>query len=369
MLHAPRIAIRVDASYTIGTGHVMRTLTLAQALRQRGATLEFVCREHPGNLIDMIKQQGYLCHSLPLPAVASDAGNGTAHTAWLGAHWQEDAAATKQALSHAHYDWLIVDHYAIERHWEQHLRATGARLFAIDDLADRHHDVDALLDQTLHRTLDAYQPLLPAQTTIFTGSHYALVRPEFGSLRSSTLQRRATQPNPTGRLLIFFGGADQQNLTGTALRALCSVNPFQHIDVVLGGTAPHADDVATLCRTLGATLHIQSSRMAELMSNADLALGAPGSASWERCTLGLPTLLIICADNQRQIAHALASAGAAFVIGETPMEAEYLRNALHTFLPQTAASYYHMTENCRNICDGLGATRITQYLLGEHHAT
>ncbi len=341
----------------------MRTLTLADALRERGADVEFICREHSGNLIEVVKKHGYPCHQLPLQSSTPNAENGTAHAAWLGASWQEDAAATQQALSHKTYDWLIVDHYALDSQWERAMRPYTDKILVIDDLADRHHDADLLLDQTLGRTPEAYQKLVPRTTQCLTGTTYALVRPEFSAIRDNARLHRAHQ-FPPKNLLIFFGGIDQHNLTGTALRALLIENPFTHIDVVLGGTAQHVADVTALCKTLHATLHIQCSNMHELMGNANLALGAPGSTSWERCTLGLPTLLVISAENQRSVAHALANTGAASLIGEADqITPPIIQSALRVFLNKNSAEYHQIIENCRKVCDGLGVHRITKYLL------
>lgn len=362
MPHHPNIAIRVDASLTMGTGHAMRMLTLADALRQRGANIEFVCRTHPGNLIEAIIEQGYHCHQLPLHTATLNAGNGTPHAAWLGASWQEDATATQQALSHKTYDWLIVDHYALDSQWERAMRPYTDKILVIDDLADRHHDADLLLDQTLGRTPEAYQKLVPRTTQCLTGTTYALVRPEFSAIRDNARLHRAHR-FPPKNLLIFFGGTDAENLTGNLL-AHFEQHPFAQIDVVLGQHAPHRDAVAAQCRTINGTLHIQCKNMAQLMSRADLAFGAPGTASWERCTVGLPTMLILGAANQQANAHALATAGVAIVLGDKTNDMSLmLSQALHTIASLDQTTYRQWVERCFAVCDGQGAQKIASYLV------
>lgn len=314
-----KISFRADASLQMGTGHVMRCLTLADTLAAAGADCRFICRDHPGNLAAFIRQHGYPVHLLALSAIPEQV-NPTAHAAWLGAGMAQDAEDTAALLSQLQPDWLVVDHYALDARWETLQRRHVARLMVIDDLADRQHDCDLLLDQNLGRLESDYDTLVPAHCTRLTGARHALLRPEFAALRAYSLQRR--QAGTLRSLLVTMGGVDKDNATGRILQALaCRSLPHDcRITVVMGATAPWRQEVTTLAATLPwpVDVRVNVSDMAQLMADADLAIGAAGSTSWERCCLGLPTLMAVLADNQREAASYIEDSGAAklFYINE-----------------------------------------------------
>ncbi|MGY0554822.1 UDP-2,4-diacetamido-2,4,6-trideoxy-beta-L-altropyranose hydrolase [Vreelandella titanicae] len=313
------IVFRVDASLEIGTGHVMRCLTLAQALRHIGAECHFVCREHRGNLIDFIKTQDFIVHRLPMPddgskSLSSEEINEPSHAHWLGVSWQTDAEACRAYIEALSPDWLVVDHYAIDSRWEAFVCPHNTRLLVIDDLADRKHLSDMLLDQNLGREAEDYMALVPMCCRSFIGSEFALLRPEFAQWRDVSLARRC-QSMELRKLLISLGGVDKDNVTGQVLEALkhCDLPDGCKISVIMGATAPWLNEVKVQASTLPwpTEVVVNVSDMARRMSEADLAIGAAGSTSWERCCLGLPTLMLVLADNQRAIAEALNRAGAA----------------------------------------------------------
>lgn len=307
-----KVVIRADASLMIGTGHVMRCLTLADTLREHGAMVSFVCRAHAGNLIDTITDKGYRVARLALGQAAEDAA--PAHASWLGAGWREDAEATLSAIAGEYPDWLIVDHYALDARWEAHLRSHARRIMVVDDLADRAHDCDLLLDQNFRIDRDhQYDHLVPTRCRRLLGPKYALLRPEFRRL-AAVLKRGFDGP---GRVLISFGGIDQSNETEKSLRALQMLDrPDLRVRVVLGAAYPHRESLA---RSYGGRehieLHYQTPRMAEFMAWADLCVGAGGSTHWERCTLGLPTVVITTGMNQEALARDLQRAGAIDYLG------------------------------------------------------
>lgn len=362
-----RVAFRTDASLQIGTGHVMRCLTLAEALRDRGATCRFVCREHPGNLLEIIGQRGFA--ALPLSTTMVGEGQENAsnasptHAAWLGAGWKTDAKQTLGALGDVHDDWLIVDHYALDARWERALRGKCRRVMAIDDLADREHDCEVLLDQNLGRQPTDYASHVSTDCQLLIGPKFALLRPEFAALRDYSLGRRN---NPELRhILISMGGVDKDNATGRVLEALkLSVLPADcRISVVMGATAPWLEAVRCLARQLPwpTEVLVGVSNMAKLMADSDLAIGAAGSTSWERCCLGLPTIILVLADNQRMVAQELERAGAAHAvqdIGEIMVTMPRLLHA-HLASPQQSAT---MSRIAAEIVDGLGAANITNHL-------
>jgi UDP-2,4-diacetamido-2,4,6-trideoxy-beta-L-altropyranose hydrolase len=314
------IAFRVDASLEIGMGHVMRCLTLADALHERGASCSFVCRPHHGHLLEKIDQRGHRAVALPeLQERTEPMLNCTVHAHWLGADWTTDAQDTQQALialaGGQPVDWLVVDHYALDARWEEALRAQSRRIMVIDDLADRPHACDLLLDQTFGREAADYVPLAPEGCTLLCGSQYALLRPEFAALREYSLGRRA-QP-VLKELLITMGGVDKDNVTGAVLRALKSSSLPEdcRVTVVMGQTAPWLKDVQDLSREMPRPTQVLVGvdNMAQLMADSDLAIGAAGATSWERCCLGLPSIMLVVASNQKKVAKGLEDAGAAML--------------------------------------------------------
>lgn len=304
LIIAMKIAFRTDASSQIGTGHFMRCLTLADALKKKGAQIRFVSRELPVHLRDMLAAKGIEFEALGEKSAPLPTGD-LAHAHWLGASQEQDAQATILALSDLNWDWLIVDHYALDVRWESILRQVVRQIMVIDDLADRQHDCDILLDQNYYADMQTrYIGKVPTHCQLLLGPRYALLRDEFRILREQIKPRTG----PVKRILVFFGGVDAGNYTGIAIKALAElVIEGLNVDVVIGSQHPCRTEILAACAAHGYESHVQTSRMAELMAAADLAIGAGGSATWERCGLGLPTLAISTADNQqKQIADAAA---------------------------------------------------------------
>ncbi|HQS58872.1 MAG: UDP-2,4-diacetamido-2,4,6-trideoxy-beta-L-altropyranose hydrolase [Gallionellales bacterium 35-53-114] len=297
-----KVAIRTDASSQIGTGHFMRCLALAESLKERGAKTRFVSRHLPEHLRSMLAGKGHEFVSLdrtqndmPLDELA--------HAHWLGVSQAQDAADSIRVLSDGAWDWLIVDHYALDTRWESALRRTTKRIMVIDDLADRQHDCDMLLDQNFYADMQArYANKIPSHCELLLGPRYALLRDEFRQLHNQVKPRNGS----VKRILVFFGGVDVDNYTGRAIEALSEIGMSgKCVDVVIGAQHPCREQIKAACVMHGYICHIQTDKMAELMAAADLAIGAGGSATWERCCLGLPTLSIcLAANQQRQIADA-----------------------------------------------------------------
>jgi len=341
---AQKILFRADASLEIGTGHVMRCLTLAKALP--GAECRFACRAHEGNLIDHIRAQGFAVQVLPLGSPS-----------WLGASWQEDAAQTAAAGPH---DWLIVDHYALDARWEAAMRPHATRIMAIDDLADRPHACDLLLDQNLGRMPEDCAELVPANCPLLLGPSFALLRPEFAQWRQKSLTQRG---GSLKTLLITMGGVDQHNVTGDILAALkgSALPDAANIKVVMGPHAPWLAEVKSAAAAMPwpCEVLIGVSNMAELMAGSDLAIGAAGSTSWERCCMGLPTLALVLADNQQEAAGFLEKAKAVMLLGDA-RNANWqarLQAVLAALEPEELAA---LSLNARAIVDGKGATKCVK---------
>ena len=296
-----KIALRIDASNHIGTGHFMRCLTLADELKKQGAQIRFISRNLPTHLSDMLTENGMEYLPLSLDD-AKEAADELAHAGWLGTSQAQDAQATVKALTNHLWDWIVVDHYALDKRWESAVRGSCKKLMVFDDLADRQHDCDVLLDQNYYADMQTrYISKVPAHCQLLLGPRYALLREEFRTLREKVKVRAGD----VKKILVFFGGVDVDNYTSLALQALSELNITLQVDVVIGAQHPNREQIQLACMAHGYTCYVQTSRMAELMAEADLAIGGGGTAVWERCCLGLPAVSICVAENQRkQIADA-----------------------------------------------------------------
>lgn len=324
------IAIRADASASIGFGHVMRCLALADRLSRGGAECHFICKD-PGQPIA----------SLP----------GAANHVW---HIIEDENDTVMALRKLKPHWLIVDHYGIDEVHETRWRlaAAGAKLLVIDDLADRHHDCDLLLDVTPGRVQADYSELISNQAVALLGANYALLRPEFAQRRELTLARRANVEEAR-KLLITLGGGDTSAALAIVAEALQLIEfPADfRIAVIGGGTV-----ALEMEQSLPVSVEIvgKTDRMADYIAEADLAIGAAGGTSWERCCLGLPCVVLQIADNQANNAEFLARSGAARVVEK---DAGAIAAALNRLL-QSREMRDKISHTAADVCDGQGAKRV-----------
>lgn len=306
----PRVAFRADASNRIGTGHVMRCLALAESITRRGGEARFVSRAHEGNLIDLIKRRGHPVAVLPSTREAhGDGSGGTPHEDWLETSWGRDASETSAALDAAPaVDWLIVDHYALDARWERRLHRAAPRLAVIDDLADRDHDADLLVDvNPAPGMATRYDGLVPDQCVQLLGPRYALLRSEFVAARGS-LDR---SPGPAAHWLVMFGGFDERNDTLTALEVLEDARvDGVTVDVVVGPMSRHSSEVAAWCAgRQWVRLHRAPQNVATLMAGADVAIGAGGITTFERLFLALPSLVTPVAENQEVPLRTMASSG------------------------------------------------------------
>lgn len=359
-----RVAFRADASVQIGTGHVMRCMTLADALRDYGAECLFLCRQHDGNLLDLIITRGYNAIALPrrdAETAALDDLAAPTHAQWLGTDWATDAKESSEALFGRGVDWLVTDHYGLDRRWEQAMRLTYRRLLVLDDLADRPHDCDLLLDPSLGRCPEDYRDFLPPGAQMLLGPQYALLRPEFAALRAVSLARRR-RPE-LKHLLITMGGVDKDNATGAVLDTLdsCELPSELRITVVMGLYAPWLPQVRQrAARMRQPTCVLADTReMARLMTEADLAIGAAGGTSWERCCLGLPTIQMVLAENQKEIATAFAKIGAAITVPDKM----FLRETLPELLSELTLERLRLLSlTAARVVDGDGAARVLHYM-------
>ncbi len=320
-----KVVFRVDASIQIGTGHVMRCLTLADALNRNNVKCHFICREHNGNLISLVEEREHKVHKLfmvnsndysTIKEITDSDSSLSTYSKWLGTNWETDAEQTSSILKHLSPDWLVVDNYGLDFRWESAVKKYCSNLLAIDDIANRRHDCDLLLDQTFGRKESEYNNLVLGSPELLLGSQYALLRPEFSEWREYSLKRRA-KPQ-LKQILVSLGGVDQDNVTAQVLEALnsCELSNDVNIIVVLGITAPHLEAVKQQANSMRISTEVKVNikNMAEVMANSDLAIGASGSTTWERCCLGLPSIQIVTAKNQEYIAQVLTDINAVYSI-------------------------------------------------------
>lgn len=300
------VVFRVDASVKIGSGHVMRCLTLAGQLKETGSEVIFICSDLPGNLASLIVKDGYRVFLIPYLKVSKDE------------KWKRDLENTVNLLTALNnpIDLLVVDHYGLDYRWEAPLRKFVKEIMVIDDLANRQHDCNILLDQNLYQNMNKrYEGLVPLNCKKMLGPKHALLRPEFYEARRKLRPRDGI----VKRILVFFGGSDPTNETVKALRAIQMLNrPDIAVDVVVGMSNPFKAEIQQICATMPKTsYYCQVNNMAELMTVADLAIGAGGTATWERCFLGLPSIVVAVAENQVVTSQALNEYGGCIYLGNS----------------------------------------------------
>ena len=356
---AMRIVVRLDSSVRIGTGHLVRCLTLAEALRQDGVSVSFACRPLPGNMMTLIEARGHALRTLP----GDDPRDPVEQ---LLPDWEKDAAAMAELLNGiGMVDWLIVDHYGLDYRWERKIRPFVRRIMVIDDLANRRHECDLLLDQNYYLDADTrYAKLIPESTQTLLGPRYALLRPEFETFRHRARGRNGLVKT----ILVLLGGTDPANVTEKAIRAMQSAREVKpDFQVVVGGSNPHRKQIEAICRE-DPRFHYQcqAENMAELMTKADLTLGAGGATTWERCFLGLPSIIVATAPNQIRTTQDLAANGVCWFLGRAHdlTEAQLVASVTHAIRnPGTLKTMSAKAMDIMGDDDRLPTGRIVSFLL------
>ncbi len=356
------ILVRVDSSIKIGTGHLMRCLTLANALQDQGHDVYFICRDLKGNINQSVVHQGHNLFLLPSPGKKfASQHDDTTHAKWLEVQWQQDYKETSRVIQKIipQFEWLLVDNYALDYRWENLLRLYVNKIMVIDDIADRKHDCDIILDQNYYSNLNTrYDCFVPFTCRMLLGPKYAILRPEF-------LQERQNLPQRDffiKRILVFFGGVDSSNETSKALKAIEILDkPDLNIDVVIGSSNPNKSKILKQCKSMPCVVcHDHVENIAEFMVKADLAIGAGGTTTWERCCLGLPSLVEILEENQIAIAEGIdeANAGRNCGIAQDVTPESLSEEILNLMTSTTLLS--DCSKASFNLVDGEGALRVTQ---------
>jgi UDP-2,4-diacetamido-2,4,6-trideoxy-beta-L-altropyranose hydrolase len=343
------IVFRADASVHIGSGHIMRCLVLAKILKDKGHNVNFFTRPQKGDFVDYIKQQNIQVVELKkINNIIKPKANND-YEAWLQTTWLDDANDFIEKASYT--DLVIVDHYGIDKKWEKHVsQSLNCKMFIIDDLI-REHYADLILDQTFGRQQSEYVSTAK-KTKILVGSHYSLLAPQYSELRIEAEKKQSISPKY--KVLVTMGAIDAPNVTLKVLNALSTIQNI-NVTVLLSPRAPHYDSVKLYCKINPLIIHIDFSEdVANLMLEHDIAIGAPGSTSWERACLGLPSIIIPIADNQIDIAEKIAKSGAAITLNIENIESDFkvaFKDLVHNWLE-------YRVENFK-LTDGLGVFRVT----------
>lgn len=355
-----KVFFRVDSSLHIGSGHIMRCLTLATALKKKGVASAFVSRAHAGNLSHVVHEAGYQVLNLPNETVtASRSTKGYEH--WLGAKPDIDAEQTLGFLNETTgISWLVTDHYGIDESWENIVRPAVRKIVSLDDLANRTHDCDLLIDSSYQRECSEYYELVPRGAQTLTGTSYCLLREEFAKARKYV--RKKSIAFPLKHILISLGGVDLDNSTALVIDEIekSHLPDCTSIDVVIGPTSPHYSSLCMQARKsrLNINVHQGIKNMAERLLATDLCIGAVGGSTWERCCLGCPSVVASIATNQDEGSEKLESAGV--VTCFQPTVAGQLQAIIEKLCYEKLES---MSQRGLSLVDGLGADRVTTVML------
>ena len=342
----------------------MRCLTLADALAERGADCRFIHRAHPGHMADTIRARGYEVALLPQPDELPHNDGADDYASWLGVAGKLDAEQTIRSLNGEWYDWVVVDHYAIDAVWERHLRPHTQFIAVIDDMAHQPHDADFLLNQNFNSEAEErYYDLVPADATCLCGPKWALLDPAYAQYHTAGGKKDARVKS----VFVFFGGSDTDNLSGRVLQALSSVElSHLRVNLVLGANNPNRSALESQAARRGrVALHGPQPALAGLMADADLAIGAGGATTWERCCMGLPSLVISLAENQRPACEALASTEIISYLGHyDQVTPSAISSGIQLLLADTE-SRTRMARKGMDMVDGLGANRVAEFMVSK----
>jgi len=361
------ISIRTDASILIGSGHVMRCLTRAQELRNRGHNIQFICAENSGHMGKTINEKEFDLVLLPeLNNLHAYSDGLEDEESFARLREVKDAKETSRALCPSNPDWVIVDHYELGAVWHAYMYKYCNNIMVIDDLANRLYDCDILLDQTYKRKVSEYKNLVSSSCKIYTGPNYGLLRSEFLNLRKKSFEYRKSSSG-VRNILVSMGGMDPDNVTENILNGLLLVNwpNTVNVNVVLGDRAPHIKTIRKFKSSGLIKMNVitNTSNMATLMLNSDLAFGAGGTTTWERCCLGLPTFLVISATNQVDIVNNLCRDGVTINLGwYSDLEPKNIKNTVDKIFSNTL-TMLTMTKKSFKVCDGRGVKRVADIIV------
>lgn len=348
------VVFRVDNSHIMGVGHLMRCLSLADALSAAGYQCTFISYPHKYSLNHLVNERSH--HLIELKK-RDDWVQDKSYGSWLGCTQEEDARECLNILSKFNKPIVVVDHYALDRSWEERISLKSKLIVVVDDLVNRPHYCQLLIDPTYERKISEYSELTNDSTKVRTGSDYCFIRKEFVTLRASAFKKRENTTS-INHVLINFGGTDQDKNTLKVLTSLKNENYGGRITIVISSACHWLEELKSkIGRSSKIRLLIDTNNMPDVMYDADLAFGAMGGTTWERCLLGLPSICFKVVDNQSDIAKHLQKTGA--VLLSDPID---LPKLVHSCITSgDDLSWWHEQSSCAfSICDGLGISRIVQ---------
>jgi UDP-2,4-diacetamido-2,4,6-trideoxy-beta-L-altropyranose hydrolase len=324
----------------------------------------FIARALPGNQNQKIREAGFFLHILPAPALAGSANEiAEGYASWSGVPWRQDADETRLAVKNQKVTWIIVDHYALDSRWEKVVADDGIQIAVIDDLADRPHDCKILIDQNVGRQAWHYDGLVPRGAKCLVGPEFALLRPEFAEIHEPAMADRVKRHGQVNNILISMGGIDAPNATGAVLECLATLLPRQTtpcIHVIMGSNAPALASVKRQVQLMPVPCHVvvDVSNMAKRMAAADIGIGGAGVTSLERCCVGLPSIIIVLAENQVRAANFMHENGLAWTIGNA--DAHTINRCFPEVwdMAKNTSALQNMASACHAIADGLGRERV-----------
>ena len=333
MTARPLALFRCDASASIGAGHVSRCLALAEALADAGWRIGFVVGADTLSIVPALAKSGYALRVLE-------------------PYEQDVAILCTQAAAGA--DLLVVDHYKKGASFETGCRSFARKILVLDDATGRRHECDILVDAGAVGG-ECYAGLVPSRARVLTGPAYALLRRSFTLHRDEALTRR--DGRQVKKILVSCGATDPANATAAILDVLDDVTSEIPVVVVLSSKATHVDAIRARSGS-NVRLLLDVENMAELMSNADLGIGAAGSTAFERAVLGLPAIVVALADNQRGVAQLMSAAGGAADAGTLDCGfGARMRGLVKTLLTDSSGRV-RMAKAAATLVDGRGAVRI-----------
>jgi len=348
-MHQFSYAFRVDASLEIGHGHLMRCLTLADELSKYSHRCYFICNKLEKNLVKKISAMGHELFEINTDSPFN---------------WNVDAKLTKKIITTVKVDWLVVDHYSIDFKWENEAKGAKTKIMVIDDLANRTHNCDILLDGNLGKTKEHYKSLIPSQSIILAGIQHCLIREEFLMARPISLKNRLKNKG-LKNILISIGASDPKNLTLDILEKLEKYGLANDctVSTIISSVSPHLPVIQK--KLLGLNFHSlllkDVSNMAEILLKQDIVIGGVGVSAWERCVLGTPSISIVAAQNQLHGAKALHQSKASIVIDQDFSEGYDISKAIDFYM-----SKFNLTQASQvaaNLADGKGASRAARFLM------
>jgi UDP-2,4-diacetamido-2,4,6-trideoxy-beta-L-altropyranose hydrolase len=360
-----KVGFRVDSGVVIGGGHLSRCLTLANKLILNGVSqCYFILKSHKGNLAATIEHHGFSLKVLPLefqPDYYSDD-----YKQWVGGNALHDAKSTLNYLEENGFtadDWLIVDHYGLDHTFEKIIGESGINVGVIDDLANRQHSCDFLVDQTCCRKDQEYKDLVDFDTYLMTGQSFCILRPEFLMYRERSLEKRA-KFSGIKNIFINFGSTDPTNVTSKIIDTLNTLNYQSEIKLVIavGRNSPHLSKIQQSVNNFSgqAVLVMDAHNMSELMCNADMAIGAAGATAWERCSLGLPSIIIKTAENQSTVITRIVDFGAA-VLHDIKLKEQ--SKVLSKNISYIQENYHSISQKCSLLVTADGVNKVIERIL------